>query len=116
MKKNELKEQSLVKLGLASSFIVPLCCVGPLVLTLLGVSGAAILSKLHFLQFPMTIAVLAFFGVAGTSLYKKRHSCEPGSPCADPKTWKRMALLFWTGLAIAVIAISSPYWLIWWLA
>jgi mercuric ion transport protein len=93
--------------GLAAS----VCCIGPLVLTLLGVSGAAALAKLDVIRWPMIGAVAVLFALAGRSLYRKRNSCEPGSLCADPKKWRQMAMAYWLGLAAAGLAITSPYWI-----
>lgn len=99
--------------GILASIIASLCCVGPLILTILGVSGAAVLSKFETLRVPMILLVLGFFGVAGIALYRKRNSCEPGSICADPKKFRKMVIFYWTGLVIALLGITSPQWVTW---
>ncbi|MGE0175013.1 MAG: mercuric transporter MerT family protein [Oligoflexales bacterium] len=112
---NHLENKSGVFIGggVIAGLIASLCCIGPLVLTLIGVSGAAVLSQLDFLRWPMIIAVVALFSLAGVSLYRKRNSCEPGSLCADPKKRKRMVLAYWLGLGLAAAAITSPNWVGW---
>ena len=109
----ENKSGLMIGGGIFAAFAASLCCIGPLVLTLLGISGAAILSKFEILRWPMIFVVTFLFTVAGYSLYRKRKACEPGSLCADPKKWRQMAIAYWFGLSIAVIAISSPYLVAW---
>lgn len=96
-----------------ASILASLCCIGPLILTLLGVSGAAALSKFEFLRLPMTGLVLLLFGVTGFVLYRKRKSCEPDSICADPKKFKKMISFYWIGLVLAILMVSSPVWIAW---
>ncbi|MDZ4660129.1 MAG: mercuric transporter MerT family protein [Pseudomonadota bacterium] len=111
--KIENKSGWLVGGGIFASIIASLCCVGPLVLTVLGVSGAAALSKFETVRGPMILLVFIFFGVAGFTLYRKRNSCEPGSICADPKKFKKMVIFYWAGLVIALLGITSPQWVAW---
>lgn len=108
--KIENKSGWLVGGGILASIIASLCCVGPLILTILGVSGAAALSKFETLRVPMILLVLLFFSVAGFVLFRKRNSCEPGSICADPKKFRKMVIFYWLGLMIALLGITSPQW------
>jgi mercuric ion transport protein len=113
MKPIENKTPALVGSGIVAGILASICCVGPLVLTILGVSGAAALSSLDFIRVPMIIVVTVLFAVAGYALFKKRNSCEPGSICADPKKYKGMIILYFAGLAIAGLGITSQYWVVW---
>ena len=112
MKTTKIENKSgwLVGGGILASIIASLCCVGPLILTILGVSGAAALSKFETLRVPMILLVLLFFGVAGFVLFRKRNSCEPGSICADQKKFRKMVIFYWLGLMIALLGITSPQW------
>lgn len=113
MDKIENKSGWLVSGGILASIIASLCCVGPLILTILGVSGAAALSRFGALRVPMILLVLGFFGTAGFALYRKKKSCEPGSICADPRKFRKMIIFYWVGLAIALLGIASPQWIAW---
>ncbi|MBI2602828.1 MAG: mercury transporter [Deltaproteobacteria bacterium] len=113
MKNIENKSGLFIGSGVLAGFLTSLCCVGPLILTLLGVSGAAVLAKFHVLHLPLTVAVVGIFSVSGYNLYRKRKSCEPGSICADPRKYRAMTILYWIGLMIAVLAVTSPYWVGW---
>lgn len=112
-KKIENKSGLLIGGGIVASIIASLCCIGPLVLTILGISGAAVLSKFEAIRLPMILVVLALFGFSGFALYRKRNSCEPGSICAYPKKYRRMVVFYWIGLAVALLGITSPQWVAW---
>lgn len=99
--------------GVVGAFLTALCCIGPLVLTLLGVSGAAVLAKFDVFRIPLIIIVMALFGFAGYQLFKKRNVCEPGSICADPKKYRRMVIAYFIGLTLAIIGILSPQIVVW---
>jgi len=109
----ENKSGWLVSGGILASLLASLCCVGPLILTLLGVSGAAALSRFEVLRVPMILLVIGVFSIAGVVLYRKRSTCEPGSICADPKKFRKMVLFYLIGLAIALFIMTSPQWIAW---
>ena len=111
--KIEDKSNWLVGGGILASIIASLCCIGPLILTLLGVSGAAALASLDVLRLPMILLVVVIFGAAGYALYRKRSVCEPGSICADPKKYQKMVWFYWLGLIMALLGITSPGWVAW---
>ncbi|MFW7382238.1 MAG: mercuric transporter MerT family protein [Oligoflexus sp.] len=113
MSQLENKAPAMIGGGILAGAIASICCVGPVVLTLLGVSGAATLAKFEFLRLPMIVVVAVVFIVAGRSLLKKKTSCEPGSICADPKKYKMMVIAYWVGLALAIGGITSIYWINW---
>ena len=113
LKNLENKSNWFVGGGIFAALVASLCCVGPLLLTLMGVTGAAVLAKFEFLRIPMVIVVAVLFGVAGYSLFKKKEACEPGSICADPQKYKKMVTAYWIGLVIAVVALTSPNWIAW---
>lgn len=112
-KKLENKSGWFVGGGIIASVIASLCCVGPLILTILGVSGAAALTKFEVIRMPMILLVIVLFSIAGVALYRERKHCEPGSICADPNKFKKMIILYWFGLVIALLGITSPQWVVW---
>lgn len=115
MKINDIESKTglLVSGGVVASMIASICCIGPLILTILGISGGAVLAKLEVVRIPMMISVLVLFSVAGFSLYRKRNRCEPGSVCANPKKYRKMVVFYWLGLVVAVLEITSPRWVTW---
>lgn len=87
--------------GVAAAVIGSLCCVGPLVLLALGVSGAWIgqLTALEPYR-PFLIAVtVIFLALVFRQLYLLPERCEPGDTCADPRVRGRQRRLFWAVVA-----------------
>jgi mercuric ion transport protein len=111
--KIENKSHWFVGSGIIASIIASFCCIGPLILTLLGVSGAAVFTKFEIIRTPMIVLVFTLFGVSGFSLYHKRKTCEPGSICADSKKFRKMIIFYWSGLVLAILGITSPQWVAW---
>lgn len=97
-------KRSLVA-GLLAAVVASVCCVGPLVLLGLGVSGAwiASLSALEPVRPVFIAATLLFLGLAFRRLYLMPQICEPGTPCADPRTLRRQRAVFW----LATIALGA---------
>ena len=88
--------------GIAAGIGASVCCVGPLVLLTLGISGAWIgnLTALEPYR-PFFIGlVLLFLGLAFRQLYLLPRNCKAESSCALPVTVQRQRLAFW---AVAVL-------------
>ena len=96
--------------GLAA-ILASTCCLGPLVLLSLGISGAWIgnLTRLApFRPYFIGVAFLALF-LAYRRLFRPRSACRPGEVCAIPQVNLAYKLLFWTVAALIVVALSFPY-------
>lgn len=113
--KNHIENKTglFIGTGVIGAFLTALCCIGPLVLTILGVSGAAVLAKFDVFRVPLIIIVVGIFGFAGYQLFKKRKTCEPDSICADPKKYKRIVIAYFVGLVLALAGIFSPQIVAW---
>jgi len=99
--------------GLAAGLLASLCCLGPLVLVMLGVSGAWI-SNLTLLEpyRPVFIGVaLVFMALAWRRIYRApaAEACEPGTLCALPQTNRRYRAMFWVVSALVLLALGFPY-------
>jgi len=97
--------------GVLAGIGASVCCVGPLVLLALGISGAWI-GNLTALQpyRPIFIGLtLLFIGLAFRRLYLVPQVCAPGTPCADPQTSKRQRMIFWivAMLLLGLLAVPS---------
>lgn len=99
--------------GITAAIGAGLCCVGPLVLLSLGISGAWIgnLTLLEPYRPFFIVAVLALFGWAGWQVYRPEEACEPGAACAVPQVRKRRQKLFWGTVFIALVFVTSAYWI-----
>lgn len=99
-------------LGLLTAIGASLCCAGPLLLLLAGVSGAWIshLSALNPYQPWLLGATAATVLLAGYSLF--RHpKCEADKPCASTQIRRRRQWLFVASAFIILIIASSSWWL-----
>jgi mercuric ion transport protein len=96
--------------GLAA-ILASTCCLGPLVLVALGLSGAWI-GNLTLLEpyRPLFIAgsVAALF-FAGQRIFRPVYECEPGEACAVPRTRRVYKILFGIVSALVLIALVYPY-------
>lgn len=104
----ENKENVMIGMGVLAGFLSSLCCIGPLILTILGFSGVAVLSKFDFLRIPLIILVVALFVMAGYFLFKKKSTCEPGTICTDFSKYRKVLIVYWIGLIMAVLGVLSP--------
>ena len=99
--------------GLLAGIAASACCTGPLVLLLLGFSGAWI-GSLHALEpyRPVFIGIALgalFIAYLGTYRQKPEDSCEDGEVCANPGNNKLYRWLFIVVFFLVVTAIVSPY-------
>jgi mercuric ion transport protein len=88
-----------------------LCCVAPLVLLTLGISGAWI-SQLTALEpyRPIFVGVmLVFIGLAFRQLYIIPAQCAPGEACANPRLQRRQRQIFWFVVVGLAALIAFPW-------
>jgi len=98
-----------------SAFGATACCAGPLIMVLLGFSGAtaARLQRLEQFQ-PIFVALtLLFVGLAFHRLYVKPRQCAAGSPCESSSVVRRQRGILWLVLAsigsLALLPAFSEY-------
>ena len=101
--------------GIAAAIGAGLCCAGPLVLLLLGVSGSWIgnLTLLEPYRPIFILLVVALFSFAGWKVYRPLENCEAGTACATPQVRKRRQIIYWGTAFIALILVTSNYWIMW---
>jgi len=102
--------RALVIGGLAA-ILASTCCLGPLVLVALGLSGAWIgnLTRLEpYRPFFIAGALIALF-FAGRRIFRPMQDCKPGEVCAVPRTRRIYKVLFVTVSVLVLIALVFPY-------
>lgn len=98
--------------GIVAAIGAASCCVLPLALTLLGVSGAwmANLRALSPFQ-PYFIGLAAVaLGYGFYQVYWRQPACEDGDACARPLPNRLVKTGLWSGTVIVAIAGSFPVW------
>lgn len=96
--------------GLAA-FLASICCLGPLVLVAIGVSGAWI-GNLTVLEpyRPIFIgaALVALF-FAYRRIFRPAKACKPGEVCAVPQVTMVQKIIFVIVAALTGLALAFPY-------
>jgi mercuric ion transport protein len=94
-----------------AAILASTCCLGPLVLVLLGVSGAWMgnLTKLEPYRWYFIGGALAALFFAGRRIFRRAQSCKPGDICALPRTRQLYKILFAIVAALVLIALVFPY-------
>lgn len=105
-----IEAKTLLAGGIAG-VLASVCCVGPLVLVALGLSGAwasnlTLLEPLRPMFLIIAVAALVF-------AYRKiflapAASCEPGTVCAAPKTQSTYKAVFWVVTALVLLSLGFP--------
>jgi mercuric ion transport protein len=110
-KSNTKRDNGFLIAGILSAIGASICCVGPLVLLALGVSGAWIGSLTALEPYrPIFIGLtLLFLGFAFYRLYLVRPACSPESACANPRTLRHQRLTFWIVTVLVLGLISVPW-------
>ena len=94
-----------------AAIVGSLCCVAPLVLLTLGISGAWI-SQLTAIEpyRPIFIGVmLVFVGLAFRQLYIVPARCAPGETCANQGLQRRQRQIFWVVVVGLAALIAFPW-------
>jgi mercuric ion transport protein len=97
--------------GVLGALAASSCCIIPLVLFTLGISGAWIgnLAALEPYQ-PYFLAVTAaFLGLGYYLVYRPKVACSDGEACARPLPNRLVKIALWGATAIAGVAILFPY-------
>lgn len=99
--------------GLVAGILASVCCVGPLVLVLAGVSGAWIsnLTLLEPYRWVFIGVALVFMALAWRRIYRAPATavCEPGTACALPQTRRVYRVMFWVVSGLVLLAFAFPY-------
>lgn len=94
-----------------------ICCVVPLVLVLLGISGAwvANLTALDPWRPWFTAATLLCLAVAFWSLYRPASRCRINGGCVDERILARRRRLLWIATVVIALLLLFPYYVTWFL-
>ncbi len=92
-----------------SAVLASICCIGPLVFVLLGISGAAFFAKFEAYRWAFGVIALGFLALGFFSSYRESHKSTPESSCAlNPSRRKLNKILLWVSTVLVVGFIFSP--------
>ena len=99
--------------AILSAFIASACCVGPLVLALLGLGGGALLVKFEPYRPIFTAVTLALLGAGFWLQYRKPKAVavSDGDACACPAPRANRAgrVMLWVATVLVVGFLAFPY-------
>lgn len=112
MAENRTEKLTLIG-GVLAAIVASICCLGPLVLVTVGISGAWISNLAAFEPYrPISIGVaIVFMALAYRRIYgvAAPETCEPGTLCAMPQTNRAYKIMFWVVSALVLLALVFPY-------
>lgn len=102
---------SALMVGGLAAILASTCCLGPLILITVGLSGAWIgnLTALEPYRLVFIGVALAALFLARRRIWQSPTVCAPGEICALPQVKSRYRLLFWAVTLLVVIALAFPY-------
>ena len=115
------RQARVARLGMAASIATALgasiCCIGPIVAVMFGMTSLAALSKYEPLRPLFGGATAILLGVAFYATYRKLATvCEPGSICETQgvdRVRKINRAAVWIATVVAVIVFTFPTWSAW---
>ena len=101
--------------GLLAAVGASICCAGPLVLLMLGISGSWISTLTEFEPFRPYFIIMVFglLTWAAWQVHRPIDQCPEGSVCAIPDKRKQYQIIYWAVVSTSIILILSPYWISW---
>lgn len=99
--------------GVLGAFLSSACCIGPLVLLTLGISGAWIgnLTALEPYKPIFAVIALGFIAAGFRQVYfRKPEVCEPGSFCARTSSSRITKTALWASLVLVLSALTINWW------
>lgn len=113
MNRKKTSPQWELTTAVLAAILASICCLGPLLLVALGVSGAWISNLAAFEQYrPFFIALT--LGLLGFGFYRvywnpKVKECQPGSACANPRANQLAKKTLIIGTAFVLGLLAFPY-------
>jgi mercuric ion transport protein len=104
--------------SVATAFGASVCCIGPVVAVLFGMTSLAALAKYEPLRPVLGIITLLLLVVAFVATYRRPRAaeCEPESLCATDRfarVQKINRIALWMATVVALIVFSFPTWSAW---
>jgi len=107
------REGGLAALSVLGAFLASACCIVPLLLVMLGITGAWIvnLTMLEPYKPYISAATLVPLGFGFWQVYfKPKTACEPGSYCALPQSSLITKTALWGATVLIALAVTIGWW------
>jgi len=105
-----MRAQSATLAGsVVSGILASACCLGPLVLSLLGVSGAAFAQRFEPLRPYLLVLTYGLLGGGFYMTYRPgKAGCAPGEACEMPRASRVGKVMLWVATVIVLLATLFP--------
>lgn len=103
----------LAGLGMLGAILASSCCILPLILVTLGISGAWIrnLTALEPYKPYFGAAALLFIGLGFWQVYfRAKPACVDGTYCARPNSLRLTKVVLWAAAVLVALALSVNWW------
>ena len=97
--------------ALLATLAASACCVGPLVLISIGLTGAWVgtLTALEPVRPIFIVLAIGLFAMAYRRLYRQRPVCDAAASCALPDARRRQRIVFWLATIAAAALVAFPW-------
>ncbi len=106
------EKKSWISIGAVAAAIgASICCIGPLLLLSLGISGAWIstLSSFESIRPIFIILSLIFIVLGYRKLYLLPRNCNENKQCESTKVEKKQKFTFWIGSFLIILLLAFPW-------
>ena len=106
-----MKTQGVTLAGsVIGGILASVCCIGPLVFALLGISGAAFAQRFEPLRPYFLVATYALLAGAFYSTYRPAaKECGPGEACEMPRTNRVGKVMLWIAAVVVLLTTAFPW-------
>ena len=105
-----MKERSALAGSLIAGLLASACCIGPLVLSALGLGSLGFASVLAPLRPWLLGLTAALIFVGFYFAYRPENTCAPDGSCVRPPSRKSQRVTLWIVTALALAVASYPTW------
>jgi len=92
-----------------TGILASLCCIGPLVFVLLGLSGAAFFASLEQYRWLFGGVAVGALALGFFFEYRSGGACAPGTSCeVNPRARKLNRIVLWIAAVLVAAFILSP--------
>jgi mercuric ion transport protein len=95
--------------SVASGILASACCIGPLVLGLMGISGAAFAQRFEPFRPYLLVVTYALLSGAFYLTYRPQAVCGPGEVCEMPRANRVGKVMLWIAAIVVVLATAFPW-------
>ena len=97
--------------GVASAAAATACCVVPLALFAVGISGAWIGNLTALSPYQPFFVLAALLAIGSGHVWARRYSaaCNADGSCATPRSMRRVRIGLWTATSFALASVVVPY-------